>query len=252
MNQLSSNRRPVTGLARSLILWVNRQILWLAQHWLAVFNSFFLLYVGLPFLAPVLLANGYAGAANAIYGFYRSACHQLPSRSYFVLGEQVAVCHRDVAIYGAFLVGGLGYNFVRPHLKPPQLRWYVFALWPIALDAGMQLASDWLYNGVSMGALWAIGLIALGLTSAILRYFKYLTWHSFLYFSAGPLALIYLKYFGPYHSDLFRRTVSGLIFGLTTVWLAYPYLEDTFRDIRRQVSATLAKASAIDAPMNGR
>jgi uncharacterized membrane protein len=252
MTQVTSNPRPVTGLARSLTLWANRQILWLARHWLAVFNGFFLLYGGLAFLAPVLLAAGYPGAANTLYGLFRATCHQLPSRSYFVWGEQVAICHRDVAIYGAFLLGGLGYNFVRPHLKPPQLRWYVFALWPIALDAGLQLASDWLDNGVSMGALWAIGLIALSLTSAILHRFKYLTWHSFLYFSAGPLALIYLKYFGPYQSDLFRRTLSGLIFALASVWLAYPYLEDAFQDIRRQVSAKLAKTSPVDAPMSGR
>ncbi|MBI1879468.1 MAG: DUF2085 domain-containing protein [Chloroflexi bacterium] len=252
MTQITPDRRPVTGLARSLTLWANRQILWLADHWLAVFNGFFFLYVGLPFLAPILLANGYTGPANTLYNLYRATCHQLPSRSYFVLGEQVAICHRDVAIYSAFLVGGLGYNLVRSRLKPPQLRWYVFFLWPIALDSGMQLASDWLRNGVSMTTLWAIGFIALGLTSAILHSQKYLTWHSFLYFSAGPLALFYLNYFGLYQSDLFRRTISGIIFGLATVWLAYPYLEDAFQDIRRQVNANLASTSSIDAPVSGR
>ncbi len=252
MTELSSNRRPVTGFARSLTLWANRRILWLATHWLAVFNTFFFLYVGLPFLAPVLLVNGYTGAANTIYGFYQAACHQLPSRSYFILGEQVAFCQRDVAIYGAFLLGGLGYTLVRSRLKPPQLRWYVFFLWPIALDAGTQLASDWLSSGVSMTMLWAIGFIAMGLTSAILHSQKYLTWHSFLYFSAGPLALIYLKYFGPYQSDLVRRTISGLIFGLATVWLAYPYLEDAFQDIHQQVRAKLARVSSVDAPVSGR
>lgn len=252
MTQITSNRRPVTGLARSLTLWANRRILWLGQHWLGVFNTFFFLYVGLPFLAPILLANGYTGAANAIYSFYRLACHQLPSRSYFILGEQVAFCHRDVAIYGSFFLGGLGYSLVRSRLRPPQLRWYVFFLWPIALDGGLQLASDWLYTGMSMGALWVIGLIAMGITSAILHSFKYLTWHSFLYFSAGPLGLIYLTYFGPYQSDLFRRTLSGVIFGLATVWLAYPYLEDAFRDICQQVNANLAKASGVDASISGR
>lgn len=252
MTQQTSNRRPVTGLARSLTLWANRRILWLARHWLGVFNTFFFLYVGLPFLAPVLLANGYTDAANAIYSFYRMACHQLPSRSYFIFGEQVAFCHRDVAIYGSFFLGGLSYSLVRSRLKPPQLRWYVFFLWPIALDSGLQLASDWLSLGVSMGMLWAIGFIAMGITSAILHSFKYLTWHSFLYFSAGPLGLIYLQYFGPYHSDLLRRTLTGIIFGLATVWLAYPYLEEAFQDIRRQVSTNLARASGVDPSISGR
>jgi uncharacterized membrane protein len=252
MTRTTPNRRPVTGLARSLALWANRRVLWLAKHWLAVFNGFFFLYVGLPFLAPVLLVNGYTGAANTIYSFYRSACHQLPSRSYFVLGEQVAFCHRDVAIYGAFLVGGLGYHLVRSRLRPPQLRWYVFFLWPIALDGGMQLASEWLRNGVPITTLWAIGFIAMGITSAILHSQKYLTWHSFLYFSAGPLALIYLNYVGLYQSDLLRRTISGIIFGLATVWLAYPHLEITFQDIYRQASTNLARTSSVDAPVSGR
>lgn len=250
MTEITQSRPPVSGAARSLALWLNRRILWLANHWLAVINIFFLLFVGLPFLAPLLLANGYTGAAHTLYSLFRATCHQLPSRAYFIMGEQVAICHRDVAIYGAFLLGGLGFSLVRSGLKPPQLRWYVFFLWPIALDAGMQLASDWLRSGVPMAMLWAIGLIALGLTSAILHSQRYLTWHSYLYFMAGPMGLIYLKYFGPYQSDLVRRSISGLIFGLATVWLAYPYLEDIFLDIRRQVSAKLAKASTIDTPVS--
>ena len=249
MPEMTQSRPSVAGFTRRFALWADRRILWLAHHWLAVINVFFLLYVGLPLLAPVLLANGYTSTANTIYSLYRATCHQLPSRSYFIMGEQVAVCQRDVAIYSAFLLGGLDYHLVRPRLKPPPLRWYVFFLWPIALDAGMQLASDWLRNGVPMAMLWAIGLIAMGITSAILQSQRYLTWHSYLYFAAGPLALIYLQYYAPYTSDLFRRTLTGCIFGFTTVWLAYPYLEDAFHDIRQQVSAKLAKASTVDTPI---
>jgi uncharacterized membrane protein len=249
MTEMTQNHPPVTGFTRRLALWANRRVLWLAHHWLAAINVFFLLYVGLPFLAPILLANGYTGAAHTIYSLYRATCHQFPSRSYFIMGEQVAVCHRDVAIYGAFLLGGLAYHLLRPRLKPPPLRWYVFFLWPIALDAGMQLASGWLSNGVPMAMLWGIGLIAMGITSAILHSQRYLTWHSYLYFAAGPLGLIYLQYYAPYTSDLFRRTLTGCIFGFTTVWLAYPYLEDAFRDIRQEVRAKLAKASTVDTSM---
>lgn len=247
MNQANSDR-----LTRNLVLWANRRILWLSHHWLMVFNLFFLVYVGLPFLAPVLLANGYTGAANLIYSAYRVVCHQLPSQSYFIMGEQVAFCQRDVAIYSAMLLGGLAFGLVRHHFRPIQLRYYVFFLVPIALDGGTQLASDALQSGVPLITLWIIGLVAMGLTMAILNSQRYLTWHNIFFFMWGPLALIYLSYYPDYLSDWSRRTITGFIFSFGTIWFVYPYLEDAFRDIQQQVSAKLAKASAVDASLSGR
>ncbi|MCQ3972116.1 MAG: hypothetical protein DPW09_01575 [Anaerolineae bacterium] len=227
---------------RSLILWANQCIWWLAQHWLALFNGFFALYVGLAFMAPVLLAYGYTSIANMIYAVYRLDCHQLPSRSYFIAGEQVAFCHRHVAMYGTLLVGGLVFNIVRSRLKPPALRWAVFFLVPIAVDGGLGLASEWLHF-MPISMLWAIGLIAMGITSAILHSRRYLTWHSYLFFAAGPLSLIYLQYFGPYQSNWSLRTITGIIFGLGTVWYGYLHLEAYFGQVRHRVNLKLGRAS---------
>lgn len=252
MNQMTPHRTPVRGPARSLVLWANRRILWLSRHWLTVFNLFFLFYVGLPFLAPILLANGYTEAANLIYAAYRVACHQLPSRSYFIMGEQVAFCQRDVAIYSAMLLGGLAFGLVRHRLRPIQLRYYVFFLVPIALDGGTQLASESLQSGVQMMTLWIIGLVAMGITMAILNSQRYLTWHNIFFFMWGPLAMIYLSYYPHYLSDWPRRTLTGFTFSFGTIWFVYPYLEDAFRDIQQQVSTRLTKASAVDTSLSGR
>ncbi len=233
-------RNSTTNVSRSLVLAVHRLILWLSKHWLLVANTFFLLYVGLPFLAPVLLAYGYPGPANTIYTLYQAVCHQLPSRAYFIAGEQVALCHRDVSIYATLLLGGILFSFVRHRLKPPALRWYVFFMVPLALDAGMAMAGEWL-QFTTMPTLWIIGLVAMGITSAILHSQNYLTWHSYLFFAFGPLALIYLQYFGPHQTNLWLRTVTGFIFGVGTVWFAYPHLETSFNDIRQEVSTKLAK-----------
>jgi uncharacterized membrane protein len=231
------------NLRRAVILWAHRGILWLSNHWLAVFNTVFLLYGGVPFLAPVLLAYGYYEAANAIYAFYKISCHQLPSRAYFILGQQVALCEREIAIYATMLVGGIAFNFVRDRLQPPALRWYVFFLVPIALDGGMAMASEWL-QVTNMVSLWAIGLIALGITSGILRYFRYLTWHSYVFFAFGPLALLYLQFFGPYESNWYLRHITGFILGVGTVWYGYPKLEHGFRQVRAEITAKLAQISA--------
>jgi uncharacterized membrane protein len=234
-------RQQTNKTSRALVLWAHWQILWLSKHWLAVFNGFFFIYIGLPFLAPILLANGYTGAANNIYSLYRLTCHQLPSRAYFIAGEQVAICHRDVSIYLTLLLGGLLFSLVRYRPRPLRLRWYVFFMVPIALDGGLSMASEWL-QFTTMLNLWIIGLIAMGITSAILHSQKYLTWHSYLFFAFGPLALVYLQYFGPYQSDWLSRTLTGFIFGAGTIWFAYPEFEKGFNEIRKQVIAKLAKA----------
>jgi uncharacterized membrane protein len=248
MNASPSNQPAVSGSLRSLVLWADQLILWLSQHWLAALNIFFLVYVGLPFLAPILLANGYTDAANLIYSSYRAACHQLPSRSYFIMGEQVAFCQRDVAIYSSFLLGGLVFGWVRQRLRPLPLRYYVFFLVPIALDGGMQLASEWLQSGIQMITLWIIGFIAMGITMAILNSQRYLTWHNIPFFACGPLALLYLLRYPDYLSNWPQRTITGFIFSFGTIWFAYPYLEEAFADVKQQVSAKLAKASGVDAP----
>jgi uncharacterized membrane protein len=242
MSELSQSS-TTNSFTRNLVLWADRRILWLSKHWLAVANTFFFLYVGLPFLAPLLLATGFYNAANTIYSAYRLTCHQLPSRAYFIWGEQVALCHRDIAIYATLLAGGLVFSFVRHRLRPPALRWYVFFMVPIALDAGMAMASEWL-QFTNMTNLWVIGLIAMGITSMILRSQNYLTWHSYLFFAFGPLSLIYLHYFGPHQSNLYLRNITGFILGVGTVWYAYPYLEESFNEIRQQVRTKLAKVSA--------
>jgi uncharacterized membrane protein len=229
-------------MRRTIVLGLHWFILWLSKHWLAAANVILFLYAGLPFLAPILLANGYTASANAIYRFYHVACHQLPSRSYFVAGQQVAYCQRDVSIYTTILLGGLFFGLVREHLKPIALRWYVFFMVPIALDAGLQLASEWL-RSAPMVNLWAIGLVAMGITSAILFSQNYLTWHSYIFFAFGPLALIYLQFFGPYASDLYRRSITGFIFGFGTVWFAYPLAQEGFKDIQKKVMAKLEKAN---------
>jgi uncharacterized membrane protein len=232
---------PVSTFSQNFVLWIDRRVLWLSKHWLAVTNAFFLTYVGLPILAPILLAFGLTGPANTIYSLYRAACHQLPSRSYFIFGEQVAFCHRDVAIYAALFLGGLLYGFVRHRLKPPPLRWYIFFLVPIAVDGGMQMISQ-LLEAISITYLWIIGLAAVAVLSLILYTRKYLTWHSIIFFTFGPLALIFLQFGDPhYHSDWLRRTITGFIFGMGTVWFAYPYLEESFDEIYREVSAKLAQ-----------
>ena len=82
-------RVMVAGRSRDLVIWLDKLILAFSRHWLLVINVLLGLYVGLPFLAPVFMHLGSVGAANIIYAFYSTQCHQLPQRSFFLFGPKV-------------------------------------------------------------------------------------------------------------------------------------------------------------------
>lgn len=242
MEQADYTAKPrVTGRARDLVIAVDRGILAFARHWLAFFNLFILAYVGLPFLAPVFMHFGLTGPARVIYTVYSPLCHQLGYRSWYLFGERaayprdifetyaginpndlwgarafvgnermgykVAFCERDVAIYGGMFAAGLLYALARERLKP--LHWL-----------------GWIVIGVFP--------IALDGFSQLFSQYPY---SQFPIFSLLP----------PRESTPFLRTLTGGLFGLANVWLAYPYVEESMRDIRRELEAKLARVDAAKA-----
>lgn len=186
--------QAVSGRTRDLVIGADKAIYKLATHWLALMNLFWGLYVGLPFLAPVFMNAGYELPAKAIYTLYRPACHQRPERSYFLggpdfvyspeelasagveldpfaratgnetVGWKVAFCERDVAIYGAIFLTGLGYGLVRKRLKGWRMpfRYFVPFLVPMAIDGVLQLfgfyESTWLRRSLT-GAIFGVGAV---------------------------------------------------------------------------------------------
>jgi uncharacterized membrane protein len=212
-------RLPASGKAAQVSAAVDRLVAWVVRHWLAMFNAIIAIFVLLPFVAPVLMRLGATGPARAIYLVYSPTCHQLPERSFFLFGERsaysvvelegedaippsltllqrellrwngnpqigykVAICQRDIAIYGSLLVGGLVYGAMRgwrawqgrgvPKLP---VKGYLILLAPMIADGGTQL----------------IGL-------------RESTWE--------------------------LRLITGILFGLATIWLAYPTVEEAMQD----------------------
>jgi len=156
-------------------------VLGIARHWLLLINLAVAVYLFLPLAAPVLVNAGYERPARVIYSLYSFACHQLPERSYFLFGQEplyslrtleangvppganlferrvftgnptvgykTALCQRDIAIYGAVLLGGLIFGLVRRRVRAPGVKIYLLFLIPIALDGFTQLfglrTSNW-------------------------------------------------------------------------------------------------------------
>ena len=168
----------------SQITSTDRFTLWLSRYYLIFVNLFMFIYIGLPFLAPVLMESNLEGPAKLIYTVYSPVCHQLAYRSWFLFGEQpyypralagiqgvktyeeitgndptnlmagreflgsnslgfkVALCERDVAIYGSMLLFGLIFMVTGRKLK--SLPWYVWVavgMIPMGIDGGSQLFS---------------------------------------------------------------------------------------------------------------
>lgn len=228
----------------------DRFSLWLSRKYMAVISIILVLYVGLPFLAPVLAKNGAVGPANVIYKIYSPLCHQLPYRSWFLYGFQpyyprelagiqgvatfenvigsenynvgqdrkftgieeqgygtqqvgykVALCQRDVAIYGSMALFSILFAITGRKIKPlPWYLWFIFGLIPIGIDGMSQLPSllgqlpDWL----------------------LLR-----------------------------ESTPILRTLTGGLFGLTTSWYLFPMIEESMRETRNMLTSKLAVVSQI-------
>jgi len=193
----------------SISVILNRLVHAFAKHWLFATNALVAASVGLPVLAPALMAGGYEMAGRAIYTLFGPFCHQLPERSFFLFGPQLtyslqeleqligpevplryignpalgfkmALCQRDMALYLAMLVFGLAFGLVRGRLRPLPLKLFALLAMPITLDGLGQLL-----------ALWES------------------TWWS--------------------------RVLSGALFGMACAWLVYPYIESGMRDVLRVI-----------------
>lgn len=185
----------MNNLGRGLAGFVERITLRLAdgilRHWLALLVLALAIYAFLPFAAPVLMQIGRERLARVVYALFRPLCHQLPERSFFLFGEQltyrleelsahlgdavpvryvgdpilgykVAVCQRDVAIYGAMCLATIAYALMRGRLGVIGARWLLVGAAPMAVDGGGQLLGLWTSTPASRvitGALFGFALM---------------------------------------------------------------------------------------------
>jgi uncharacterized membrane protein/glutaredoxin len=171
----------------------------MARRWLRWVSIGLAIFVGLPWLAPVLAALGWWGPANFIYTAYAATCHQLPERAANVLGYQVAFCWRDTSIYTGLLLFGLLYGLARDHnigwlrwmRRPIRLWVFILFLVPMAVDGFTHMFGlrD-MYGNPNMDIWYGLRLISMGS-----QMFSFNWW---------------------------MRIITGLLAALGAVWFAYP------------------------------
>lgn len=236
-------RSPALEEVRQRGVWsgADRFTYWISRHYLKVFNLFVFIYLGLAFLAPVLMKIGAETPANMLYKAYSLVCHQLSFRSVFLFGDQyvyprqaagvdnlltysqatglgetssvediflarnyvgdehigfkVALCQRDIAIYGGILIFGLFFGLLGRQL--PAIPWYLWlgvGILPIALDGFSQLLSQ------------------------------------------PPFRLWDFR-----ESTPKLRYMTGFLFGFFTAWFGYPMVEETMADSRQIMKSKLKR-----------
>ncbi len=206
--------------------------------WFLLFTLFYGVFVGLPFVAPVLMHWGWEGPARVLYTIYGLLCHQMAQRSFFLFGPQwmynlpeiqsqwlatndplllrqfignetlgwkVAWSDRMVWMYSGVWVWAQLWRPLRRRVRP--LPWWGLGLLllPLGLDGVSHLLSD------------AISGIGLG----------------FRYHNAWLAALTGYRFSTAFYTgdavgsfNFWMRLFSGLTFSLGVVWFLFPRLDE--------------------------
>jgi uncharacterized membrane protein len=214
-------RRPQSESSKRLTAVIDRFVRWLARHWLAIFNTIVAIFVALPFLAPVLMHVGATGAGKLIYYVYMPTCHQLPERSYFLFGPQPVYSLSELETLGAMPAGtSLLQEEAMRYPGNPQIGYKV-----AFCERDVAIYGSILIGGLVFGVLRKRGKVR-----------KLPLWGYALF--CVPMAIDgFTQLFGLRESDWVLRTITGILFGGASVWLAYPFVQDAMDDVLRTTPA---------------
>lgn len=242
---------PAEPNFRPLAIVLNRLVLRLSRYWLLPVGVLVIVYVGVPWMAPLFMELGWDEAGRVVYLLYTFLCHQLPQRSFFLFGDQpmyslgeiqtawqvtnnptilrqfigdpamgwkVAWSDRMVFMYTTVLLWAGLFWLQRRSLKP--LRWWglVALLLPMTVDGLTHMISD-LTSGIGLGFrdsnAWLVALTN----------------------NAFPATFYVGDGLGSFNS--WMRLISGLLFSLGFVWAVFPRLNRGFASTASQIEEKL-------------
>ncbi len=205
--------QPVAGVA-CLEYYTNKLLYLIARRWRAFFNLILALYVLLPLSAPVFMHSGWSSVGRAIYLAYRPLCHQLPERSFFLFGEK--------ATYSLQVLQQAG---LPSHASPQQRRYFIgndqlgykmafcqrdTAIYTSAFLAGLAYALS-----KKRWPQLPIGWYLLSILPMVID-------------GSGQLL-------GLWESSWFSRVITGALFGVFSVWLLYPYVDESMQALATEI-----------------
>ncbi len=218
---------------------------WFSHHYMGLLNGFVFLYVFLAILAPSFMKLGWQTPAKVIYRMYSPLCHQLAYRSFFLFGEQAFY-----PLEMANMDGLISYEEAS------------------GLDSNQINAARNFLGNETMGYKTALCQRDMAIYSTILifgivfsltgRKIKPIPWYLWIIFGIGPIGLDgFSQLLGQTGLAIFNwiplrestplfRVITGVLFGLTTVWYGYPFLEDSIIENRKEMELKKAITSQMD------
>lgn len=238
-----------------------RLVWWLSNHWLLAFIIGWGAFVTLPWLAPIFMKIGAIGLGNGIYFLYQFFCHQLPERSFFLFGAQpmyslqqvstvwpvnsldvlrqfvgnaefgwkVAYSDRMVSLYTGFWFAAIAFAFLRRRISPLPIWGFLLLALPMVIDGGTHLLSD-LQAGSNFGT---------GFRDTNV-------WLAQLTSQTFPPSFYAGDALGSFNS--WMRLLSGTLFGVAAIWLAFPYVDAAFQQTREALAEKLKRSVLQPSP----
>ncbi len=217
----------------------DRILYFASSRWILVLGFFFGLYVGLPFLAPVLMRLGWAGGGKAIYLLYSFFCHQLPERSFFLFGPKAMVSLSEIQSAWQFTLNPM---VLRQFIGSPTMGWKV--AWSDRMVS--MFTSAWLFGLIwrplrkKIGKLpwWGVALFLLPMAldggthmlsdlAGLGQGFRDSNaWLAVLTQRVFPASFYAGDALGSFNS--WMRLLTGVLFGAGAVWFGFPYLDEAF------------------------
>lgn len=220
---------------------------WISRHYLAAINLFVLIYIGLPFLAPVLMRAGFETPARVIYRSYRLVCHQLAYRSFFLFGEQ-AIYPREAAGFVDLLTFKQATGLSEGNASSE-----IFQAEDYVGGEGIGFKVALCQRDVAI----YVGILLFNFVFILTRRrLRQLPWYLWLAFGILPIAidgfsqLLSQPPIGlfPYReSTVYLRILTGGMFGFFTAWFGIPMLEESMSETRQYLNRKRPSASKVAA-----
>ncbi|HSN94674.1 MAG TPA: DUF2085 domain-containing protein, partial [Anaerolineaceae bacterium] len=194
-----------------------KRSLFLRRYFPVLIAAVLTVYLGLAFLAPIMMKTGNTLTAQKIYNLFRPFCHQMASRSFFLFGSQLAYPTKLANVGGLVTYGvasGQPENNVlaASHFVGNERMGYKIAL------CQRDLA---IYSSLLAVVLIFIGIRHKG---------KNIPWYLWVFLALLPvmldggtqlisvIRLPFLNWFPARESTPFLRVLTGTLFGGITAW----------------------------------
>lgn len=219
----------------------DRFSLWMGKHYLAFVTALVGIYLFGAFLPALLMKANATLPANLLYKTYSYLCHQLPYRSWFLFGEQVAYPRALAGVDGLLTFEQA--TGISESTEPN-------AIWAARAYVGDERVGYKVALCERDVAIYAAIIIFAILFAIWRRLFpgkplQPIHWIAWILVGIIPMGLdggtqlvtqfipAIANVFPVRESTPFLRTLTGFLFGFTTAWFGIPFMEESFNDTLR-------------------